>query len=162
MTLRETLEAEAGLAREAYNLRPGAVYASIQELVARHGETFEPGPTSVPPEFADDAVAIRPMARRCFRNALELVLRRRDELSYVEGYATLEIAPGLPILHAWAATADGAVVDPTWETPGVEFLGLRFRLEHALRLLSDRECFGLLDNPELGFPLLREPWSGAA
>ena len=61
--------------------------------------------------------------RQCFRNAAQLAMEQPETYTYVEGYAQNMLATP----HAWCVTADGTVVDPTWERPETcAYLGIPF------------------------------------
>lgn len=58
---------------------------------------------------ADSFKGRRMLKKECYRNAGMMALRR-DDLTYVEGYA---MCGPIPIEHAWLADEDGNVIDPT-------------------------------------------------
>lgn len=91
------------------------------------------------------------LERHCFDNAFRLVRSRQKTLRYVEGFASRFIA----VHHAWCVTADGTVVDPTWEEPGSAYFGVTFPLSQvrAARKGADNASV-LLDWPH-GYPLLK-------
>ena len=95
---------------------------------------------------------------QCFRNALKLVMRFPDELTYAEGFAASwfegQIRPHFG-LHAWAVTREGEAIDPTWSGK-VEYFGVPFDLDYVLKTNARRKEFGVIDNPQEDFPL----WSG--
>lgn len=97
--------------------RDAWVYRSLDELLLVHGRLFTPAPLS--------RRYRRLPERQCYANAFAMA-SVREELTYVEGYAVCDFGDGdlLPLQHAWCVTADGTVVDPTWPTPGVAYLGI--------------------------------------
>jgi hypothetical protein len=48
---------------------------------------------------------------------------------------------------------DNLVVDPTWDA-GAEYFGVPFRHDYLSRVLKARKDYGLIDNPEMDFPLV--------
>lgn len=119
-------------------------YLSIEALVLAHGR------------FAD-ATRIRSdrrgRVRKCFKNALDAAASAGD-LTYVEGYALPQSLP-LPILHAWCIDDGGALVEPTWGEPGAAYLGIPLALPFVFDTVSRRNRYGVLDAPELRWPLLQ-------
>lgn len=81
--------------------------------------------------------------RMCFKNAARLALRD-TALRYVEGFA---IHRGLiPVFHAWCATVDDVVVDPTWKHPELSvYRGVPITHETLTRQLTRRRVYGVLD-----------------
>ena len=74
-------------------------------------------------------------ARACYRNAV-LVAARRG-LDYVAGFAARAAPPHMVVQHAWAATSDGTVVDPTWDPPGRLYFGVRFTVSEVAGLILE-------------------------
>jgi hypothetical protein len=60
----------------------------------------------------------------------------------------------IPTMHAWLATPDGTVVDPTWVEPGAEYIGVPFQWNYALKRVIEKEYHGVLDDWGEGWPLL--------
>jgi hypothetical protein len=118
-------------------------YLCLEELLLEHGETH--------PLSSRSFGVPRGPAHECFKNAADLVLSRRD-LLYCEGFAMGVI----PVLHAWCLDASGAVVEPTWteELASGGYFGLVFRRHYVWETLLARQKYGLLDNPEMDWPLL--------
>jgi hypothetical protein len=106
---------------------------SLKDYVAAYGEEFTAAPLPVD---------VRPgKPKECFKNASLLVLERPD-LTYVEGFATHY---GLSILHAWAVTADGTVIDPTWKHPEKSrYFGVQYDREKYLKHLWTAKVYGVL------------------
>lgn len=93
----------------------------------------------------------------CYQNAAELALANPGRFIYCEGYAMGVI----PVAHAWCVDLrTGLVVDPTWAAiggVGEEYLGIPFLTEFLRLSLLNREVYGILENWEEGFPLLKAP-----
>lgn len=79
-------------------------------------------------------------ARECFRNAGLLALEDAS-LTYVEGFACTA-AVGIAMHHAWVVTADGKVLDPTWQE-GSSYCGIGVRTDIFSRLLSSTGIWGI-------------------
>jgi len=91
--------------------------------------------------------------RQCFMNAWQMVDILRPALTYVEGYA---VRNGLiPVLHAWTVDVAGTVLDPTWDD-GVAYYGVEFERELVLRTIIARGYYGVIDNMQQGYPLVRK------
>jgi hypothetical protein len=73
-----------------------------------------------------------------------------SNLFYAEGFAV----GAIPVLHAWNVTKDGVVVDSTWDN-GMEYFGVIFKQSFVFETLLSRERYGIIDNMEQNFPLLR-------
>lgn len=91
--------------------------------------------------------------RECFRNAASLALCKPDLYTYVEGYAINRSVAVRPVAHAWCIDPADFVVDTTWEE-GADYFGVPFRHEYLRRVLDARRDYGLINNPEMGFPLV--------
>lgn len=93
------------------------VYGSLAELLLERGRLFVPA--ELPPTVG------RLPPRQCYANAFALASVRPDVV-YAEGYAVCDLGDGdlLHLQHAWCVAMDGTVVDPTWATPGLAYLGL--------------------------------------
>ena len=96
--------------------REGWQFVSLAHLLLEHGRLFTPAPLATP---------YRPLpAGQCYANAFAMAAAR-PELVYVEGYGVCDYDGDLiHFHHAWCATADGTVVDPTWPEPGDVYVGL--------------------------------------
>lgn len=82
----------------------------------------------------------RKPARECFQNAGELALRFPDSLTYVEGLAHRMI----PVPHAWCVTAEGQVVDPTWDNPEeAAYFGIPIRYDYLKNHVLNEKVWGL-------------------
>ena len=142
---REFLESWA----EAFNRQAVAgercdAYTSEADFILKNGHSFEN--TALPRKVRMG----RP--RECFRNAATLALRKPDIYMYIEGYAVNRWIAMHTVTHAWCITSDNHVVNPTWDE-GTEYFGVPFRHVYLRRVLKARRDYGLIDNPEMDFPL---------
>jgi hypothetical protein len=125
---REMLEMEA---------RIGSKMASFY---LAHGRDYAIGPNS----FAGP----REPAGKCYMNA-SLAVFNDDDLTYVEGKVFIH---GVPIEHAWCATADGSVIDPTLtgsDDDGSfdyikDYFGVPFRTDYVRKACLRNGYYGLL------------------
>jgi len=122
-------------------IRSNKKYSCIEEFVLKNGKEF----TSQNGEKLK-----RGRMKQCFKNAYHLA--EDFNLIYVEGYASF-MGLGFPVLHAWCVGKDGNVYDPTWKNGG-EYFGVPFDLMYVRKIILRRERFGVIDNVEMGFPLL--------
>lgn len=114
--------------------------ASMQEhpelttegYVLEHGERFTPQP--LPKGIKRGTI------KECFRNAALLAMDS-DEYTYVEGIAHMGI---IPMHHAWVVDKQGNVIDNTWRTPGLSYLGVKFPKKELMRRLAKQKTFGML------------------
>lgn len=81
-------------------------------------------------------------AKACYANAGRLALER-DDLQYCEGFA---MKKGLfPVHHAWCTTAQGHVVDPTWEhTLSMEYRGVVLNKPYLRNTVERNGVWGVL------------------
>jgi len=112
-------------------------HKSFEEFLLAEGREMEPGEVRLNGEI-----------KECFMNAYHCA--ERHNLLYVEGYAHSVI----PTMHAWIADETGNAFDPTWKKMGEEYFGVVFPLEYVNKIIFARECYGVIDSWELGFPLL--------
>jgi hypothetical protein len=122
------------------------LYASQADFILKHGRAFE---------WRALPHGVRMGApRQCFRNAVRLALRKPRLYTYVEGYAINTWVADHPVAHAWCVDPEHFVVDTTWEE-GADYFGVPFRAEYVRRMAgASRRDYPLIDNEELGFPLL--------
>lgn len=143
--LRDFLKLCVGMIRQgAKSDRTLPYYLGPMDLVLREGETFTPAP------YDAERWRFEGTPRNCFGDALDLASYSGGALTYVEGYASSELLPG--VHHAWTVTEDGTVVDPTWAANGHHgeaYLGIRFPMEVVLDVLAEKETYGLLDHEPL-------------
>ena len=136
--VRDYLEKVTETARQ---IRSSKKYSCIEEFVLKNGQEF----TS-----QNGKKLKRGRMKECFKNAYHLA--DDSALIYVEGYAT-SLGLGVPFLHAWCVDTEGKVYDPTWKNGG-EYFGVPFDLKYVRKTIFRREKFGVIDNVEMGFPLL--------
>ena len=98
--------------------KPPTMRRSRYKFVIDNGFGYEPTPLPSNLTRGDD--------QQCFMNALDLASDKK-ELFYVEGFA-IYTPTSLPVHHAWVTTGDGKAIDPTWNTPGVAYAGVPFKL----------------------------------
>lgn len=116
------------------------------QFVHDYGWFYEPMELPIGVEPANE--------NECYNNALNLALHD-PSLIYVEGFCAGE--GGLRIHHAWATNGDGRVIDNTWRTPGVVYVGVPFQCGFvSLTGLKNRGVGSLLDDFANDYPLLRE------
>jgi hypothetical protein len=108
---------------------------------SNYGLTLEHGRYFTPAERPKDVPKME--SKECYKNASLLVLRRPD-LTYVEGFATIPTMTGLPFAHAWAVDDKGTVIDPTWETPGTSYFGIPFATDYLQETLLKNKVYGML------------------
>lgn len=130
-------------------LRPDFRYASIENLLVVEGGCFSTGKHS----FVGTVGAVG----QCFRSAGQAALRD-PRLTYCEGVAIR--GNSQPTSHAWCIDEQGVVIDNTWNTEnplhrGSGYFGVAFTAEYLQQTYLARKEFGLLDNPEMDWPLLR-------
>ena len=122
--------------------REGREYSSVEEFVLKHGKFYTP--KELPKNVLEGKV------KDCYMNAWHLATERKD-LTYVEGYA----ASVIPVMHAWCVDKQGNVIDPTWGT-GKAYYGVPFTTDYIMKTAMRRKYFGILDNYQEGYPLLKE------
>lgn len=89
--------------------------------------------------------------KNCYGNAAQAALSF-PELTYVEGYATGII----PVEHAWCVDESGKVVDTTWDdSQQCAYYGVPFRTDWLRKFLIEKTTYGVIDDWERGYPLLR-------
>lgn len=118
-------------------------YCCFEEFVLANGKRFK---------LNSSLVVKRGKQGECFKNAFHLA--ESGDLIYVEGYATIKQI-GFPFSHAWCVNDKNEVVDPTWGD-GKEYYGVIFDLDYVRKIILKRGKFGVIDNIEMGFPLLRD------
>ena len=125
---------------------------TAHHFVLFHGREFSPHPD--PKRYFRRHGA----GGQCFQNALKLVKKFPDDLTYAEGFAAAWFEgyyrPCFG-LHAWAVTREGEAVDPTWPDRG-EYFGVPFDLDYVIGTAARRREYGVIDNYQEDFPL----WAG--
>ena len=92
--------------------------------------------------------------KECFKNAFETATQFHD-LIYCEGYA--DAGFGVPVLHAWVCheNAPDKAIEVTWPESGESYWGIKFDYEWVRKTILKKETWGVLDQWENGFPLLK-------
>ena len=124
-----------------------AIGAQDAGFVLEHGRAFQQVGDIAPYLPTEQTI------KQCFRNAWHLSMKH-PELVYCEGYALSMI----PVLHAWCwDPVTDTVLDPTWtgDRQGVAYIGVPFRLSYVTETIKKRGYFGVIDNPEDKFALVR-------
>ena len=114
---------------------------TMEGWVLEHGMSFIVGPDSFPGGGKK---------KECYSNALHLATERPD-LIYCEGYAFGRV---FPVMHAWCCTKKGEVVDPTWDD-GKDYFGVPFDRKFVWKTVTDRGYYGVIDDWQNGWPLVR-------
>ena len=123
-------------------------YASQADFILKHGRAFE---------WRALARGVRMgVPRQCFRNSVRLALRRPRFFTYVEGYAIDTWVGRCPVAHAWCVDQEGFLVDSTWDD-GTDYFGVPFRVAYVKRMAGARRDYSLIDNEEMGVPLITGP-----
>lgn len=122
------------LGDETYSAHPQAKFHNSIDYVLASGQKFygSPLPEKIP----------RGTPRECFYNASILAVIH-DEFRYCEGFAMHE---GLmPVLHAWAITTDGRVIDNTFDAPeNCAYLGITYDSKKYLAYIHRKKTYGVL------------------
>lgn len=120
-------------------------YASIDEFIIKNGRPFDGS-------ISEARIhGRRGKPKQCFYNAWRL-MDERDDLIYVEGRA----AGIIPVMHAWCVDREGNVYEPTWRLTGNEvYYGVPFKRRFVLTTAVARGYYGIIDDMEQGFPMLR-------
>jgi predicted ABC-type ATPase len=123
---------------------------SIEEYVLKNGQAFQSSTRKLPESVRAGKLGL------CFMNAYQAA-DTHSNLTYVEGFATVY---GAPIAHAWTVDERNRVIDPTWSgknmlTSGTAYFGVKMPIDKVRETIYARGKYGVLHNPEQGFPLLR-------
>lgn len=106
--------------------RPGWAHSSLASLLLAHGRLHTPArwPSNATPPGTLGSCYIDSIAQA-----------QADALVYVEGVAW-DVA--FAVEHAWCATVEGIVRDPTWHSPGLAYLGIPVRATAAARIMGQQ------------------------
>lgn len=148
-TARDWVQVMVEARQQFFKKATGLVYNGPNDFFLREGEEFTPAP------YDAERWGKKGPLKECFGNALDLALAFPDELAYVEGVA---LGDFLGVDHAWCVTEDGTVVDPTWDEPGSSYWGVRIPLALAVETVGRKDTYGVVDNWQEDYPLLREAW----
>ena len=148
--LKDYMEALTCIRKNHMSSPPGFKYACMEDFVLQEGREFTPAP------LPDDIP--RGVIKECYKNSFDILFEKPD-LTYCEGYAHGAV---IPVMHAWLATSDGKVVDATWPEIGSAYWGIPFERDFVMKTAMTREVYGVIDNWEENYPLLREGVEGAA
>ncbi len=150
--LRQYLEMVGNM--QGHRVPPGMKHGTVESLVAKEGEDYESDNTRPLPK----GVKQRKLGE-CYMNAYQLADSQPDKYQYVEGFAT---PGGVPMGHAWTVDRKtGEVVDPTWGgrpekfTAHVAYRGVPMDIKDVRETVMRRKKYGVLHDPEGGFPKLR-------
>ena len=150
--LKQYLQDRAFIIRKIYS-KPDFKYAGFEELVLDCGTVMEAKPLP--------ATLKRGMPKSCYWNSQQLAFKRKS-LTYVEGYALAEDVP-MAVAHAWLLTPEGYAIDPTWESPGICYLGIPFSTKWFKSVLVSRRERGRGDDISIfesnyleGYSLLKQ------
>lgn len=150
--LKQYLQDRVTLLKE---IRPnqGWKYLGFEELLLDCGTVMQA--QSMPKDIK------RGLPRSCYYNSQKLAFKQNN-FTYVEGYAVAE-GVSIPLVHAWLMTPDGYAIDPTWDTPGIAYLGIPFDTGWVKSILAARKQQGREDDLSMlegnymeGFSLLKE------
>ncbi len=128
-------------------LREHAAIYELYEFVHRHGWEFVGQPLPKPHRHGRRAA--------CFKNSALMSLK--NDLIYVEGYASQSDEFHKPVLHAWCIDESGAVFDKTWRyAEDSSYFGIPIAREYVEKMHESAGFFGVLDLWELKWPILKE------
>ena len=133
--LRQYLQNQAALIKQV-RPQPDWKYNGFEELVLDCGTVIEA--KSLPKNIK------RGLPKSCYWYSQQLAFKRKS-LTYVEGYALAEDVP-MAVAHAWLLTPEGYAIEPTWETPGICYLGVPFSTEWVKSVLKARKKRGRGDD----------------
>lgn len=106
---------------------------SYEVQILKNGRRFNP--QALPKGYR------RGTPKQCYANAYRLVDSDPD-LTYVEGLALPDFVD-IPIAHAWAVDKNGNVIDNTWKTPGVSYIGIPFTTDFLHEVASETGVYGI-------------------
>lgn len=108
--------------------RPERKYCCFEELVLDSGVVMVAA--TKPPKLKQG------LPKSCYYNAQKIAFGRKG-LTYVEGFALSADIP-MAIAHGWLMNDKGEAIDPTWEPPGVAYLGIPFSTAWVKAFLKAR------------------------
>lgn len=106
-------------------------YSGFEELILDCGKLMKPSATQ----------ELWGLPKSCYYNCQELI-DEEEGLIYVEGYALSEGTNSFPFAHAWLINDEGEVIEPTWEQPGIEYLGVPLATEWVKSIIDSRQQKG--------------------
>lgn len=145
-------------ARTLMGIGRAGFYLCLEDFVLQNGTTFAAAP--LPSHYP------RGVMKRCFGNSAEMAQHFPD-LKYFEGYGTVKISDdfNLTVNHAWNVDPAGNVVDVTWggrnNGEPLDYVGVEFPLDYVLATARRVGEWGVIDNWQERYPLLRQPYSPA-
>lgn len=126
--------------------KPIGGYYSLYEFVLKNGRSFDPKHNQRPKRLGT--------VKRCFMNTFHAVRRSKEGLIYCEGF--IDVC-GLPLLHAWACTPTGKLVETTLSEPADGYYGVTIRSEFVAKMARESGVYGVIDSHEQNFPILTAP-----
>lgn len=117
-------------------------YFGLEDFVLRHGRVFEPAP--LPRGVRRGRMTL------CYMNAALLAIEDR-RFTYCEGFA----AGIIPVMHAWVCDDQGRALDVTWKD-GKQYVGVPVNRKYLMRSLARKKTYGLIDNWQQGWPMLKD------
>lgn len=149
--MRPTIEKALRMLSDRFTGPPGLAYRGAGDFLLKHGKWYT-RMVDVPPKQ-------RAPFGYCYGNAIAAAAMY-DEM-YIEGVALTGDGTELT-LHAWNINPEhpDIVIDRTWaEAPGLIYCGVHFSVERADDCTWNGDGCVLVD-PDRGYPLYREPWTG--
>ena len=121
------------------SLPEGFRYWSALDLVLEEGIDFTPV-----------LFERRGAKKACFKNAGNLSIDHPDRFVYVEGFAVISESIPLTVAHAWVYDLQEKLsLEVTWDSVGIEYLGIPFADGFHRGMLIAREVWGILDAREM-------------
>lgn len=138
MELEECLKQYVKLIRGA-NKNSDRKFYSVEEFVLKKGQPFR------------ITKCIEGEPKQCFCNSYSYAIKSNDYV-YVEGYILYN---SMLIYHAWVMDKNNDGIEVTLEKPAKEYFGVKFNLDYLMYIASLRKYYGVLDCPDIRFPLLK-------
>jgi hypothetical protein len=117
-------------------------YYSMEDFVLQNGKQWPIGTAKL---------KLGP-AGSCFQTAANYALRWPARYIYCEGFARGII----PFNHAWLLDTGGRVIETVWRDGGVDYFGIAVRYDYLSKALQRQKFYGLIDQPHLKWPMLRD------